>query len=191
MTWWSRERDSLPSKLPDAGPPPRCQPTTPVANWPRREPWLGSTGRSRLGDTHWRRTRGRNPDDQCACRSRRRAWADQPSPSTRTKRGARPAQSRRVARGWLSVLVIWECEDQGRLTQHLAQRIRVFLARCVSVCVYRRNTKISSHFFNDPGQRLNFLFGFKILCITPSGFHNQLVVGHETGFGCQKHCSNI
>ena len=47
-TWWPRGRESLPSRLPDAGPPPRCRPTTPVANWPRGERWLGSTGRTRL-----------------------------------------------------------------------------------------------------------------------------------------------
>ena len=32
VTWWLRERESLPSKSPDAGLPPKCQRTTPAPN---------------------------------------------------------------------------------------------------------------------------------------------------------------
>ena len=48
VTWWPRARESLPSKSPDAGLPPKCPPTTPALSWPRREPWRGSTGRIKL-----------------------------------------------------------------------------------------------------------------------------------------------
>ena len=47
VTWWPRAKESLPSRSPDAGLPPKCPPTTPAPNWPRREPWPGSTGRIR------------------------------------------------------------------------------------------------------------------------------------------------